>query len=146
MTRLCPRCKLEKPLSDFPTKRSGKRQGYCRPCHAEYNALWYKNNGRRAADNHRRVCRRTTLHVSGRMIGGLHKRPYTGYCEICGVKREMRLHYHHWDDQNPSRGVWVCAYCHRLVEFYEKNLMYKYIHKYVIRKYQVNETVEADNL
>ncbi len=65
--------------------------------------------------------RRTTL-VTGRIKEGLtvlrhlNKRPYPGVCEVCGIAREKGLHYYHWDGDNPSIGIWICARCHRLVE------------------------------
>lgn len=146
-TKFCPRCKLTKPVSEFGQRNGAKKyQHYCKPCHAEYNSQWYKNNGERAAANHRAVYRRTTLTTSDRVIRGLHKRPYTNYCEICKVWREKGLHYHHWDDHNPSRGIWVCAYCHRLLEFHENGLIDWYLSRYSSIQQEVNKTVLADNL
>ena len=54
------------------------------------------------------------------------KRPRPdGVCEICDREIEM-LHYHHWDDENPEWGIWVCRFCHFSVEFTEKGLSDKY--------------------
>lgn len=137
--KYCPRCKKYKPRSDFGKHTIGLRS-YCKICHSEYNSQFYN------AKKHREVCRRTTLTTGTRTIYGLHKRPYPNFCEICGVERVIRLHYHHWDDINPSRGIWICAYCHRLVEFFEKGLIDFYLEKYGQLKIHVNESVKEDNL
>lgn len=51
---------------------------------------------------------------------GLHKRPGTISCELCNNK--VFLHYHHWDDNNKSKGVWVCQTnkCHNVAEVIDK--------------------------
>lgn len=53
----------------------------------------------------------------------LHKRPYTEICEVCGsyVKPEHKqIEYHHWDDANPSLGVWCCSKCHKAMSRIER--------------------------
>ena len=95
---------------------------------------FYENRRIRSRDYYRR-----TLIVTGStkenavVLKGLHKRPYTGRCELCG-KENTRFHYHHWDPDNPSMGIWICFVCHRLVELMDKvgslgvtNLMSKYV-------------------
>ena len=52
---------------------------------------------------------------------GLHKRPYTNACELCGSEL-TRLGYHHWDDNEPSLGIWLCAGCHKYAEGFDKAL------------------------
>ena len=145
-TKVCPKCKIEKPIEDFGNRTGRKCQFYCKVCHSKYNSDWYKRNKERASANHRRVTRRTSLTSSNKRFKGLHKRVYPNHCEICGVLRERRLHYHHWDDSNPSRGIWICFYCHRLVEFYEKGLIASYLRKYLTLKQIVEMTVRPDNL
>jgi len=56
----------------------------------------------------------------------VRKRDWTGYCEICGKVVEKRLHYHHWDDDNPQWGIWVCQRCHIGCEFMEHGFGGKY--------------------
>lgn len=34
-----------------------------------------------------------------------------GICELC-IRPTPRLEYHHWDDNNMLRGMWVCRSCH----------------------------------
>lgn len=50
------------------------------------------------------------------LLRHLNKRPYSDECELCGKLRERHHHYHHWDDSNPSMGLWLCFKCHRMAE------------------------------
>lgn len=43
------------------------------------------------------------------------KRPWTSTCEMC-EKQPKLLGYHHWDDEDISKGVWVCPPCHVKIE------------------------------
>jgi len=49
----------------------------------------------------------------------VNKRPRPTNCELCGRLKKI-LGYHHWDDDDPSKGVWVCGNCHWIVGAYEK--------------------------
>lgn len=66
--------------------------------------------------------RQAQLGSGGKQRMGLTKRPYTGSCELCGAKQcnltsgLKKLHYHHWDDNTPSIGLWLCGDCHRGAE------------------------------
>lgn len=46
-TWLCPRCKLDKPPSEFPQRKKPGRPGYCKPCQAEWGRDYRKNNRER---------------------------------------------------------------------------------------------------
>ncbi len=48
-----------------------------------------------------------------------NKRLHTLTCEICGRKVEITA-YHHWDDNKPECGLWLCSHCHITVERLEK--------------------------
>ena len=45
-------------------------------------------------------------------IYGLNKPSYpeNGCCPQCG--RKALLGFHHWDDNNPNNGQWLCTSCH----------------------------------
>jgi len=60
----------------------------------------------------------TTINGKHVLLRGLKKRLHPGDCELCGKRR--RLSYHHWDDTNPSIGLWLCFGCHMLAERLEK--------------------------
>lgn len=55
---------------------------------------------------------------------GLNKRDWTGYCELCG-RENTHLAYHHWDDKDLNKGIWVCfTPCHQICEQVDKNQLY----------------------
>lgn len=47
--KLCPRCKKQKPLTEFYRKYQGKdvRRSYCKECTKDYNAIRYEENKER---------------------------------------------------------------------------------------------------
>jgi len=53
------------------------------------------------------------------------KRPEDSCCELCGKFVES-LHYHHWDDDHPELGIWVCGEHHLMIERYNEEMMTKY--------------------
>ena len=58
-------------------------------------------------------------HLSGvKLPEGDRKRPFLGFCEICGgnIVGGKKKAYHHWDDELPAMGIWVCYLCHKTVE------------------------------
>jgi len=55
------------------------------------------------------------------IIQGLNKRAYTGFCELC-KEEGLKLNYHHWDNENYNKGVWLCYRCHVLSEMVESGL------------------------
>jgi len=86
---------------------------------------------REHAEEIRAYNRRTILgiYINGKKkaICRLNKREYprNGGCEICG-KNNRKLFYHHWDDLNLDKGLWVCYPCHAFVEGVDKGLVGKY--------------------
>ena len=55
-----------------------------------------------------------------------NKRSSPGYCELCGTK-DVRLGYHHWDDSNPSKGLWLCYKHHMFAELVDRGLVDDYL-------------------
>lgn len=58
---------------------------------------------------------------NGKKRYNLRKRKYSNHCELCGKTHtnkgnRARLVYHHWDDANLNKGIWVCIGCHGFVE------------------------------
>jgi hypothetical protein len=73
--------------------------------------------------------RNTILNVRGKRLENIRKRPYTNHCEVCGRplgvgegSRDLSLisknrgNYHHWNDEHPEKGIWVCQWCHWGIE------------------------------
>jgi hypothetical protein len=46
------------------------------------------------------------------------KRPRVEHCEICGRVRK-KINYHHWDESNYLRALWLCGRCHFIAEAIE---------------------------
>jgi hypothetical protein len=92
---------------------------------SEVTVRYYSTHGAKevlTAKSHRNATERYRAHnlttsIGGKLvrIGGLQKRPHPGYCELCSKTQKMFL-YHHWDDDNPSLGLWVCHRCHNVIE------------------------------
>jgi len=55
--------------------------------------------------------------------------PVDQKCELCHTVRN-RLHYHHWDDAKPWKGVWCCIWCHGICEFIERRILDGVIEEY----------------
>lgn len=85
--------------------------------HDNLHPDYYTKRLKRTRDYSRRTVLVTgTTKENSVVLTGLNKRPYPGVCEMCGFPKEKGLHYHHWDEDNPSIGLWLCPRCHRLVE------------------------------
>ena len=46
-------------------------------------------------------------------------------CQICGKLKPSS--YHHWDDEHPERGLWLCAHCHRVADRVELGYHERYL-------------------
>lgn len=55
-------------------------------------------------------------------IYGLSKRPHPGRCEVCEGFQDKKLNYHHWDDEHPGLGIWLCFWCHAVAELIDRNV------------------------
>ena len=62
------------------------------------------------------------LSINGRQVR-VQKRPRTNdICEVCGRTEVKKMGYHHWDDEHPEQGVWVCFPCHKMAECMDAGL------------------------
>ena len=124
MTKKCYVCGNIKNASEFSTHR-GRPDGLraeCKACTKVLSDKWAREN-----KEYLQLFRRKYFIQSGynqkdrRDIAGIIKRDYPedGYCEICH-KNNKRLAYHHWSEDFPSWGIWMCAGCHVGCNFLEK--------------------------
>ena len=62
---------------------------------------------------------------------GEYKREYMGFCEVCGLLIPEGKHkdYHHWDNEMPAMGMWVCYKCHKIIEGVEAGIADTYLKK-----------------
>ena len=101
---------------------------------------YYQKNRERILSYDRKHELKGFINGKKQCVSGLNKRDYTGFCELCNKKQEYKLNYHHWDDNNLSKGVWVCVRCHTVCEGIDKNL----VNKYLILKNNVNKEYENE--
>ena len=78
----------------------------CASCLMKKEARWKRNY---------RIKR---LGIGGKWVGGFNKRAYSEICEVCGGGGV--LVYHHWDDSNPNKGLWLCRRCHSIAEIIDR--------------------------
>lgn len=90
----CAYCGRMLPINEFY-----KSFSHCKEC-IKSSRIDYRGGGERQRQT----------------FSGLHKRPKPANCELCGSG--TNLHYHHWDNSNKSKGVWICRSndCHPLAE------------------------------
>lgn len=127
-------------VCNFPFDNTTHRSSICPDCdrkhHQEYNLAWqrshkesraktmrkYRENGGKDRDRQRKL--------GGKVLpSGEDKRPFLGFCELCGRTYEddrHKFHYHHWIEEEPTIGIWVCVKCHWMVEAVDTGLLQKY--------------------
>jgi len=57
-------------------------------------------------------------------ISNKRQNPRGRNCELCG--REQNLNYHHWTDEHPEWGMWLCKSCHISVETFDRGYLDNY--------------------
>jgi hypothetical protein len=65
------------------------------------------------------VNRRLWLNGRVRVVEGKRPHPAGNICEVCGGSTGKCLQYHHWDDSDLSKGLWICFRCHQLIHWNE---------------------------
>jgi hypothetical protein len=101
----------------YPSDRKHKHHR-CKKCSAKNNAKWYAKNKisrrKEMREYHRKGC---ISQGNGKTIHTV-KRPYSDKCEMCGRNRR-KINYHHWDESNYLRALWLCGRCHWIAEAVE---------------------------
>jgi hypothetical protein len=105
-------------MSNWNSTPQGKE--YMRKYHQEH-----LERAREQSRNYRRETRVTLKDGKQIQIDNKPRRP-DNICQLCGDTREV-IAYHHWDDNYPHCGVWVCVPCHKGCEMFEKGLIDKYV-------------------
>lgn len=128
--KICHSCGKELPLERF-----GKHPGcpggyytYCRECQKEKSKNYIHKDGTTSKKWRRDRMRKMRLRSSNgkTFFGELNKREYPtdDSCEICHEKK--RLAYHHWDDNDLSKGMWICVLCHTAVHWMDRHSVDEY--------------------
>ena len=101
MRKICRICKRR-----LTRKNGAVHQGnICRTCDNEYS----RNLHRTSLIMIKRNGRLVSLH------GRKRSRPIDDHCELCS-RTSRKLNYHHWDDTDLMKGIWVCYFCHITIE------------------------------
>lgn len=119
ITKICTKCKIELPLSEFNSDKSNKDglHSSCRNCCIEY-----KHNNRKmllVAQRKRRELQKEKLKpkvkawnavyfASHRCVKNKVSKPEL--CEVCGVKDKIQGHHNDYGDT--LKVIWVCQKCH----------------------------------
>jgi len=126
-SKKCSMCKKSFPMTEFKRKargRSGAWHPYCRKCSVIHNRKWTEQNREYVRTRTRNYMRKYRLGISTGSVRGkisvLGKRDYpkNHCCELC--HRNKLLHYHHWNNNDFSHGMWICVRCHSGIHWLEE--------------------------
>jgi len=107
MSKCSSRCQRELTVKNwFPSFRK-RNQRFCKQCWQE-SKLHTTSNGKDV------------------YLYNIGKRPKPLNCKLC-EKKVQRMHWHHWDDEHPEFGLWLCWFCHGSAERIDMNLLEKYL-------------------
>ena len=126
--KACCRCKTI--LTDFNWCRSNQK-----------HKLNQCNNCTRAIQRTSERKRNINTYRNGKEVslrGDKRSFPTNSKCELCSSKRKQ-LAYHHWDDSNLLKGMWICHSCHLLCNALER-LTEVFRDKYFTLKQKIGET------
>ena len=125
----CCRCHKIFPLSQFTNHRQ-KPDGkfpYCKKCHIKANKEYNTRNRERIRIRQRDYMRQYRIGQSGKDIRNVknkRKYPENNKCELC--HQAARLVYHHWDNSDFSKGMWICTKCHVASHWLETHCPYDF--------------------
>jgi hypothetical protein len=96
--RRCSRCRELKPASEFAWHRKalGRRQAYCRPCHAAYKRTHYAANKQRYID----LSNRRKDALLAERVAFLFEYFRTHPCADCGESDPIVLEFDHLGEKN----------------------------------------------
>ncbi len=107
-------------------KRASRKKWHAE--HPDYNTSYHRAYARK---------NKLTLHRDGkRVVVQVRKRWRPEWCELC-KEWSNRLDYHHWDDENPSLGLWLCTRCHRFAEAMDRQDRELLMDRYLFLKSRV---------
>jgi endogenous inhibitor of DNA gyrase (YacG/DUF329 family)/transcription elongation factor Elf1 len=97
----------------------------CKKCHDVRVNKWEHVHMKETRIMTRNWCRKnlTTTWRKGKqivLVGKKRDYPKNSKCELCKNTVKKNLAYHHWDDKNVSKGLWLCFKCHMFAEVIDK--------------------------
>lgn len=121
--RVCRKCE-NKRSAEYYQRNIDRLRAYNK---ARSTARYWSNPEKFKADmqNYRR--KHVVCHSSGTLIRGVKRDfPVDGLCELCRKKKRI-LDYHHYDDADLRKGLWLCKSCHIFAELIDKGFLQKYL-------------------
>jgi hypothetical protein len=124
LDKFCYICKVKLSKENSYPSWIKKKKYLCKSCAAKFSKNWSRNHrdivNKRTRDYYRR---RRLGQGNGALTLDRDKRKYPDdqKCELC-CKENQRLVYHHWNDEEPWKGIWICLLCHHFVEALEKGI------------------------
>ena len=125
--KVCSTCKVILTESNWNNSLKKNYDYTCRRC-------WQKQNVIES-----RKYKTHTCHDGKDIILTGVKRPYPkeGLCELCNKESKI-LHYHHWDDNNLKKGLWLDGKCHIFADGVERTLSNLFTTiRYLLKRFKV---------
>lgn len=137
-TKICSRCKIEKPVSEFHKCKKTGYQYWCKPCHRKDN-IEYAKTGYYAEYRcrpevvERRKEYRTEYRQRPAVMVKDFARSYLNNAirdgrfnrEPCAMCGEEQAEGHHDDYSQPLLVVWLCAECHTELHISQRRIKEK---------------------
>ena len=108
--RHCYRCKIKLIIENWCKSNRKHKLYQCNNCTRIIYRTWQRKNiinSYKDGHNIEIKCKKRDY-------------PKENKCELCGL--EKQLGYHHWNDSQPSLGMWICHSCHYSAESVERYL------------------------
>lgn len=107
--KTCPKCKVEKTLGGFTTRKDGRPAGICKVCAAKNTRDWNERNPERKRQSYKDWEKKNPEKLRdyrNKRRYGLSREEYEGLpqeCAICGTTENLVLDHDH--NTNKFRGV-----------------------------------------
>lgn len=113
-----PKIKHERKLGKYGLRKNDPNYGRVLYALNEDYRLHVKESNERNKESKKAHRRNSVLctNINGeQVIIHVDKRPWPGHCELCNHEDRI-IFYHHWDDKDMSKGIWLCYLCHIFAE------------------------------
>lgn len=116
--RKCINCGVQLvPTKNWSLSHCRSHNYICDSCYAPLQKAYATKSRIKRRDH----ILQTHLRSNGKKWNHVEKRPYSKTCELCGRGPSYKTHaYHHWNDEAPEKGIWICSSCHMLVNMYDR--------------------------
>ena len=121
MTKVCSKCKQEKPLSEYHryNRRNETHYSQCKQCKAEYKQA---NKDKLLEAQYKRRVGKQNNSPQRKAWNALYYAIKTGKvmkpdnCQVCGKLVGKKIQAHHKDYSKPFEVTWCCQDCHVILD------------------------------